>query len=840
MVYRAEASWLLLRLVGRSEPAAGAPFSTVGGSDRVSAFGEAAGRAGLARGDRVIAVAGRPYRGRSVLVDALERARPGEALAVTIERAASGETVTLAVPLPELRPPRLVFLLTLGLLNPALCLLLGFGVALLRPLDGRAWALLLALLAFSQISDAGPDSIPWPSALRRWALPWDIVVSNLWAVGMLLLAVSFPDRLELDRRRPWLKWLLIVPVAGLALASGALGYLDSEDVAAAAGVRVLLERLGPVPTILQMVGIGCFFASIGFRGAAASGADAKRRLKLLYWGAGIGLTPTWFVLLYGMLTARGFGAGVPEPVLVGVFLLLPLFPLTLAHVIVVERAMDVRVVVRQGLQYALAQRGVLVAQAIASVAVLFFAVNLALDPAANRPRRLSYVAWGVVFVVVSQRLAERARSFIDRRFFREAVNAEQVLSELSDEVRTIVLTDALLETVARRIAAALHVPRVAILLREGDFLQVAHRLGGGPGAEARIAGDGATARRLVETRDALRVYLDDPQSWANRDPALAPEREALRAIGSQLLLPLALNERLLGCLSLGPKASEEPYSPADVRMLRSVAAQTALALENSRLTAAVAAEVARTARLNREIEIAREVQERLFPQSRPAVAGLDYGGRCRPAAGVGGDYYDFLDLGEAGLGVAVGDVSGKGVPAALLMASLQASLRGQTLAGVSDLALLMDHVNQMLVDASAANRYATFFYGQYEPRSRRLAYVNAGHNAPMLLRGHGAARRLIRLDQGGPVVGLFYPAPYQEARLVLEPGDLLVGFTDGISESMNQADEEWGEARLLEAVEACAGLPAEAVIDRVIAAADAFAGGARQHDDMTLVVVRVL
>jgi sigma-B regulation protein RsbU (phosphoserine phosphatase) len=521
-------------------------------------------------------------------------------------------------------------------------------------------------------------------------------------------------------------------------------------------------------------------------------------------------------------------------VLALVFGMLAIFPVTLAYVIVVERAMDVRVVVRQGLQYALARRGIAALQIAASVVVMLLVLNLVRDPNVNRPQSLTYLGWGVTFIVLANRVAARGAAWIDRRFFREAVDAERVLSELSDEVRTIVEQDKLLDTVARRIADALHVPRVAVLLQRPDGYGVAHAHGFGADVPAlRFAADGRTAARLRETKDALRVHLDDPQSWVEREAA--GERPALQALHSELLLPLQLKDSLLGFLSLGPKQSEEPYSPADVRLLRSVASQTAFALENSRLTAAVAAEVARAARMSREIEIAKEVQEQLFPQNYPKIPGLDIAGFCRPAAGVGGDYYDFLSLKSGGLGVAIGDISGKGVPAALLMAGLQASLRGQTLAGATDLAALMENVNLLLVDASPANRYATFFYGQYDPKQRLLRYVNAGHNAPMLFRGG----EVIRLAEGGPVVGLLYPAPFQEAQRELRPGDLLVGFTDGISECMNEADEEWGEARLMQAVAGCADLPAREIIGRLMAAADAFADGARQHDDMTLVVVKL-
>lgn len=337
------------------------------------------------------------------------------------------------------------------------------------------------------------------------------------------------------------------------------------------------------------------------------------------------------------------------------------------------------------------------------------------------------------------------------------------------------------------------------------------------------------------------VYAEDADSWVHNTPGMeSGEREMLEELDTQLLLPLAVKENLPGFISLGPKQSEEPYSHTDLRLLQSVATQTGLALENSQLTAAIAAEVAQRARLNREVEIAREVQERLFPQKLPQIPGLDYSGACRPALGVGGDYYDFLLLPGGQFGIAVGDVSGKGIAAALLMASLQASLRGQAVAGTSDLAELVSTVNRLVYDASAENRYATFFYAQYEPQTRRLTYVNAGHNPPVILRNANGGEGVLRLEAGGCVVGLLPNFPYTQASVTLEPGDVLIGFTDGISEAMNPSDEEWGEERMLEAARESDGLSAPEVIARLIAAADEFAAGAKQHDDMTLVVVRVV
>jgi sigma-B regulation protein RsbU (phosphoserine phosphatase) len=169
-------------------------------------------------------------------------------------------------------------------------------------------------------------------------------------------------------------------------------------------------------------------------------------------------------------------------------------------------------------------------------------------------------------------------------------------------------------------------------------------------------------------------------------------------------------------------------------LLKSVATQTGMALEVASLTASIGEEIAHRERQNRELEIAREVQERLFPQVLKVVAGLDYCGRCQPAREVGGDYYDFLELPGKRLGIALGDVAGKGLGAALLMAGLQAALRAQASIAGDNLVELMRSVNHLVYELSSDNRCATFFYAQYDPPSRQLSYVNAGHNPPAVFR----------------------------------------------------------------------------------------------------------
>jgi len=235
-----------------------------------------------------------------------------------------------------------------------------------------------------------------------------------------------------------------------------------------------------------------------------------------------------------------------------------------------------------------------------------------------------------------------------------------------------------------------------------------------------------------------------------------------------------------------------------------------------------------------EMEIARQVQARLFPQRLPPTGTLEYAGACLPARQVGGDYYDFLSLGQKRLGLVLGDVAGKGIAAALLMAHLQASLRSQCAIALDEPHQFLRSVNQLFYDNTTAGAYATLFFAEYDDREQRLRYANCGHLGGLLLRRDGA---LERLDATATVLGLFedWECELHERRLF--PGDRLVLYTDGVTEAFNAEEEEFGEPRLLDTLRRTAWVSPGATIDAVVDSVRRFSPR-EQYDDITLIVAR--
>jgi phosphoserine phosphatase RsbU/P len=242
-------------------------------------------------------------------------------------------------------------------------------------------------------------------------------------------------------------------------------------------------------------------------------------------------------------------------------------------------------------------------------------------------------------------------------------------------------------------------------------------------------------------------------------------------------------------------------------------------------------------RLEHELAIAREVQAQLFPKEKPSVQGVEIEAVCRPARVVSGDYYDFLPLGPARLGIALADISGKGISAALIMASLQAALRSQAMfdgRGPGGTAEIVSRLNHHLFSSTGPDRFATFFYGVYDAQARRLEYTNAGHLPPLCISG----KHVRYLGTGGTVLGLFDDRQYESQIVDIAPASLLIAYSDGLTEAENAEGEEFGEQRVLDVALRMGQAPAGAVLKNLLDVVDQWTGGAEHSDDITVIVAR--
>jgi sigma-B regulation protein RsbU (phosphoserine phosphatase) len=802
--------------------------------------------AGLNIGDTVLTINGNVFTGSAVLLEQMQHSKPGQTLAVTFRRhnaPADAPPSTAAILLaPERSQPAPLYawvIKSIFIFLPFFSLLTGLYVVFARPRSPFAW-LILGVLAYFNALFIPAFQIYSP--LMLIAMFWSTFAQTAMPLCLMAFGIYFPERSFFDIRYPWIKWLFIIPIAILFPFDLLFDYSHTYNFAAGHWLVPYLFPVNTLENIFSALAISYFFVCLAPKIRTATG-DARRRLRILYVGSCVGLTPLFILLIISTIRKTDLGQDIPQWILIAALAILLLFPLSLAYVVVVQRAMDLRILIRQGTRYALARQSINVVRILLGIWLGVTVAQFFKHP--DRQRSVDIVhMFGIlaIFFAFRFRLSLRLQKKIDQRFFREAYSTEQLLSELSDEARNFTEVAPLITTITQRLSDTLHIDRIAVFLRAGDT----YRLQLATGAPLlpstaqifSLPSASTTIATLSRAKTPANVYRDDPSSWLV--DATDEERNALADLSTELLVPLPGRKSLAGVIALGPKRSEEPYTKADRQLLQTIASQTGLALENAELLENLTTEITQRERFSREIEIAREVQQRLFPQSYPKVAGVDLAGYCRPAQAVGGDYYDFFVLDDGRLALALGDISGKGISASLLMASLRASLR--SIAGLrqSDLATLIRHVNHLVYESSTTNRYATFFYAEYDPFTRLLTYVNAGHNPPYILRDGQA----IPLAPTGMVVGLLPDADYAQATVLMHPGDALLAFTDGISEAMTRDDEEWGEERMIASAQQLLAAPnctnsAQQLLDCILAAADKFTSGAPQHDDMTLLVCTV-
>jgi serine phosphatase RsbU (regulator of sigma subunit) len=328
--------------------------------------------------------------------------------------------------------------------------------------------------------------------------------------------------------------------------------------------------------------------------------------------------------------------------------------------------------------------------------------------------------------------------------------------------------------------------------------------------------------------------LDAAHRWATEQESdRTGELEQLQRAGVCLAISLRTRADWIGLLLLGDRQGGERYSRADKRLLSLCGEQFALMLENGRLTQRVLEQE----KIRRDVALAAEVQKRLLPQTSPDMTATELGAFTLPARSVGGDYYDFIELGKHRIAVALADVAGKGVAAALIMAVVQASLRILSAEGNGSLPDLASKMNQFLHKSTGVSSYATFFYAQLDEEKRELEYVNAGHNPPYLVRA--VDTQIDELGAGGMIIGMFPGAEYTAATVPLQTGDVLVAFTDGVTEALNEQGEEFGEERVKELLRRSAKLAALDIRAAIAGELLRWMGTTPQHDDITFIVLKV-
>ncbi len=553
-----------------------------------------------------------------------------------------------------------------------------------------------------------------------------------------------------------------------------------------------------------------------YRSYRDSGVEERKQVRWPLWGTIVSLSGV--LLLIGLsILLQSFGLQRFLPLIaidVAEKVCYVFIPVSFAFAILKYRLMDIDIVIRKTVTYS-----------IVSGSVVTLYLGLAGGLGGLLSTRIgvhgTWVTVGATLAAVALfvPVRDKVQSIVDERFFRRKEDLPHALRALNAKTAEITDLLALLDVVAEHLVQVLKLRNAVIFrksLREQNFVAAVE-----VGLHDRIE----PTALLKDLRFARNTPLLASTAVAFRPPGGLPNSEqlAVAQLGTTLIVPVRRGEETIGFMSLGRKLSDQEFEPDELEFLAAVADQTASAIYNLHLR-----------KQAQEYEEAREIQQGLMPKQIPQASGLEISGSWRPARIVGGDYFDVFKFSQGWLGLCIADVSGKGMPAALLMSNLQAVVKALANEAASPKELV-EKANRVMWRNTTEAKFITLFYGLLNVDGKTLRYTNAGHNAPILTRNDGAQ---VRLEQGGLILGAFPESAYEQGEIQLRPGDRLVLYTDGVTEAANGEGEEFGEERLAEAARGDFQLSAEALRRLLLERVTEFCGG-EFEDDATLLVVAV-
>jgi sigma-B regulation protein RsbU (phosphoserine phosphatase) len=817
--------------------------------------------AALRKDDVVFSINGVRPQDDPQVVNFAWQAPPGTAYPMVIER--EGRLIEFTfntVRRPFFKP----FLMWVGVLAqkviyPLIFLLPGFVVFLLKPGDKQALLLALMLGTYFAISNYALPSLPaW---LLYVAVAARILGTLFWPVFFHFFLV-FPERSPLLRRFPRLEFYLYLPYLLTILPFHAPNrYWNIFEPELAWRVIPPQSLLGTLNFIFIVLYVVAGVAALALNYWQASPA-AKRKARVAVVGSGLGIIHM-FLMLISEVTSLGRMSEFRMVSGVAGLLLLPLIPASFSYAIVRHQVIPVSLIIRRGVRYMLVSRGAVLLDMIA----VGLSVTTVLTYVFNRTRPPGIViglvsaAVGIITWKVASRLHDKYLApLIDRRFFRQSYDAHQIVAELTQSLRTVKDLPQLLELVAMKIQSALQTENVTVFLRDRELgrYQTAYSCDYSEahgravtrqrdGQMMKLAG---VIERASDNGHPVAVELEEVLSdGGGGDEMTAAELEVLKEVKAALLMPLVSKEVTLGIISLGPRLGDLPFSRDDKRLLTSVSGPATFAIENARLVEQMIAEARRLQeievdhrRKTEELAYARQLQLSMLPKRDLSFDQIEIIGQMRTATEVGGDYYDFIEMANGRVCIAVGDATGHGMAAGLVVGMVKMGLINglQQLNDHTSVKLLIEDLNRAL-KRSLSQRGMGMCLGAaiLDVSTLKAEVISNGMPAPYHYRA--ANHSLSPVVTQAPPLGFLRQVNVRPVEAQLQPGDALVWLSDGFEERLDRQGQVWGDEQVALRLERICveESRAEGIARRMIEACDSAAGGRVNDDDMTIVVAKV-
>jgi sigma-B regulation protein RsbU (phosphoserine phosphatase) len=723
---------------------------------------------------------------------------------------------TLSTIIRATRPTTSAFIQLLFLQITRLLLVLsflgvGFWAFIKRP--DSAGVRTLALFCFGM---AGFFTFAVTALSGRFAA-FEIPLGDILAVVLGLVTANFGAF--------WINLQLIFPrpkrfIQNHPVWAYSLCYAPLTIILILSLLEIDIPGLAPLIIISGQLTTG--FIILGFSYSHARESIEKRQTALVLWGTGIGLG----MLLALLAIAYVFTAWLEAlnwSVLFITFFFIPILlsPLSFLYAFGRYRLLEVEAKLRRGTRYAT----ITILMLAVSIGIVYLIGELFMRQFGISDRTPTFiVALGLALGFTPA--WRRVHAVMERRFFPERHHLRMMIREFLKEIISIADRNTLWQQIKNQLHQAFGIENVYPILKNDEDTFFLDTLGNAERTPFRKGQE--TTERLRASNYPLLV----DEAVASGKVAMSPESyNWLKSRQVALLLPMVLQSELVGFLALGLKHEGEDYAAEDLQILASLSSQVALASENIRLLE----ENIVKKRMEEELQFANRIQRGFLPAEIPETPGLDIAAESQSCLEVAGDYYDVIALPDGKTVLAIGDVSGKGAGAALIMANLQASLRTAVGIGAS-LTDLVARINDLIYQNTPQEQYITFVVALFDSKKSTLTYVNAGHNHPFLIRADGETQTL---DKGGLILGCLPEMPYEQETLTLQSGDCFMMFTDGISEAMNERGDEFGEDRILQILLQSHTLAPYEILNHLKNEARSFTSDAPWQDDLTLVLGKV-
>ena len=769
--------------------------------------------AGLKYMDRIVSMDGEPVReGQQVLNWAREK-RPGTPVHYVIESRGVIRKVTIPVHTFSMKDFLIVFLATyiFGLA----VYFLGFIVYVLKPNIRSSWVFLIMCFALGTYVGTGFEI---QSSYHFVYMHYLII--PLVAASLFHLFSIFPDRKGVLSTYPWLEYAIYVPAAGIGAAY--LLFLFTHD----AGTTVPWIPHPSLTTPLnRLFFLGCAVALVLFlihSVIKAAEPVARQRARVILFGITVALLPTVTVHAVVMFLKVTFPWNLM--VFIGFF-----FPASIAYSIVRHNLFDADIIIRRTVGYF-----VVTTIVVGGYAGVSLTLNALIGKYELAQSQIFPILFTLGVILVFNPVRNRIQALVDRIFFRKEYDYGEIVDKVSGAITTLLDLGQVLKRLTQTFLEDMFVNTVSVML-----LTTA-----GGGYEVYLAAgerkDEVEAKRIREDDPLIQIMGQEKRELTKYDVLEDPKYQEVSKICAEnferlhasLIVPLVFQERVIGLLNLGEKKSGKSYNREDIDLLHAVANQGAVAIENARLFQ----ENLEKQRMEEELAIARDLQMSMLPAECPEVAGFGIAASCEPAREVGGDFFDFIDMGKDRFGLIVGDVTGKSVSGALVMSSSRSVFRmlSEEQLGVGD---IMTRANKRIKKDVKRGMFVALLYAVLDGKTRMLSLCSAGQTQPIHLSARTGKSRLVETEGDTFPLGILEEADYMETQVPLERGDRVVFYTDGIVEAMNEKGEIFGFERLFEVVQGVGNTSADVLLKEILNGVNAFAGDAAQHDDLTVIVV---